>query len=81
MEVKLFYVKWANGPAIEFDETLAIPTCDTALPTQPLCCDDAEATDSHMLQVYTFEQRLVPRLLAQVAELQQMVRVSQPLTH
>ena len=76
-ELKHFFVEFANEPVIEFDKTLAIPTCDTALPTRPLCCDAAEATDSHMLQVYTFEQRLVPRLLAQAAELQQMVRDTQ----
>ena len=76
-EVRLFFVKWANEPAIEFDETLAISTCDTALPIGPLCCDEAAATDSHLLQVYALEERLVPRLLAQAAELQQMVRDTQ----
>ena len=74
-EVKLFFVEWANEPDLEFDETLAIPTCNIALPIPPLCCDDAEATDSHFLEVCALEQRLVPRLLAQAAELQQMVRV------
>ena len=74
-------MNWTIEPAIEFDETLAIPTCDTALPTRPLYCDGTETTDSHLLQVYTFEQRLVPRLIAQAAELQQMVRVTLLLSH
>ena len=80
-ELKLFYVEWANEPALEFDEMLAIPTCDTALPICPLCCDDAAATDSHFLEVCALEQRLVPRLLAQAVELQQMVRDTQLYSH
>ena len=73
MELKLFFVECANEPVIEFDKTLAIPTCDTVLPTRPLCCDEAEATDSHLLEVCALEERLVPRLLAKAAEIQQLV--------
>ena len=74
-EVRLFFVMCANVAALEFDEMLPIPTCDNALPTRSLCGDAAEATD-FLQVVYTFEQRLLPRILAQAAELQQMVRVS-----
>ena len=76
VKVKQFFVEWANEPALEFDETLAIPTCDNALPIRPLYCYDGEATDSHILEVLSLEQRLVPRLHAQEAQLQQMIRVS-----
>ena len=73
-EVTRYFVEWIIEPALECDETLAIPTCITSLAVRPLVCNESGTEESHLVEVCALEQRLEPRLLAQEAQLQHLVR-------